>query len=198
MVILYILNSTVVLIVPVTASAVVPILGLTPHHSYYCHGWLFNRSVVGGVLYITRIPLFWLDDVRCGTRQCGSKCYPTLPLLMFIFVPFFTYDGLVTSQVHPQQHKQPTNTTTMVMETLAPPVAWIWWSHAARVAGGLVHSIFEAAVKGFSWIQKKNNVKINVFVSTSMLNWCWLVRQGQWWSKRHPLLSVDAQNIVID
>ncbi len=26
------------LIVPVTAFVVVPILGLTPHHSYYCHG----------------------------------------------------------------------------------------------------------------------------------------------------------------
>jgi hypothetical protein len=44
---------------------------------------------------------------------------------MVIFVPFFTYDELVTSQVHPQQHKQPTNTTTMVMELLAPPAAWI-------------------------------------------------------------------------
>ncbi len=31
-------NSMVLLIVPVTASTVVPILGLTPHHSYYCHG----------------------------------------------------------------------------------------------------------------------------------------------------------------
>jgi hypothetical protein len=30
--------ATVMLIVPVTASAVVPILRLTPHHSYYCHG----------------------------------------------------------------------------------------------------------------------------------------------------------------
>jgi hypothetical protein len=29
------------------------------------------------------------------------------------------------SQVNPQQHKQPTNTTTMVMALLAPPVAWI-------------------------------------------------------------------------
>jgi hypothetical protein len=26
------------LIVPVTASMVVYIFGLTPHHSYYCHG----------------------------------------------------------------------------------------------------------------------------------------------------------------
>jgi hypothetical protein len=42
------------------------------------------------------------------------------------FVPIFTYDGLVMSQVHPQQHKkQPTNTTTMVMELLAPPAMWI-------------------------------------------------------------------------
>jgi hypothetical protein len=44
---------------------------------------------------------------------------------MVIFVQFFTYDELVTSQVHPQQHKQPTNTITMVMEPFAPPAAWI-------------------------------------------------------------------------
>jgi hypothetical protein len=31
-------HSTVFLIVPVAASVVVPILGLTPHHSYSCHG----------------------------------------------------------------------------------------------------------------------------------------------------------------
>jgi hypothetical protein len=42
-----------------------------------------------------------------------------------IFVPIFTYDGLVTSQVSTQQNKQPTNTTTMVMEPLTPPAMWI-------------------------------------------------------------------------
>jgi hypothetical protein len=40
-------------------------------------------------------------------------------------VLFFTYDELVTSQVHSQQQKQTTNITTMVMELLAPPVVWI-------------------------------------------------------------------------
>jgi hypothetical protein len=46
----------------------------------------------------------------------------------------------VTSQVHPQQHKQPTNTTTMVMEPLAPPAAGIFnestpseWRAALRI-----------------------------------------------------------------
>jgi hypothetical protein len=53
----------------------------------------------------------------------------------------------VTSRVHPQQHKQPTNTTTMVIEPLTPPAAWIQWYHAARVVGGLVHSFFKAAVE---------------------------------------------------
>ncbi len=57
------------------------------------------------------------------------------------------------SRVNSQQHKQQTNTTTMVMELLAPPAAWIRWYHAAWVVGGLVHSFFEAAVKGFSQIQ---------------------------------------------
>jgi hypothetical protein len=40
-------------------------------------------------------------------------------------VPLFTYDELMTSGVNPQKHNQPTNTTTMVMELLAPPAAWI-------------------------------------------------------------------------
>jgi hypothetical protein len=31
----------------------------------------------------------------------------------------------VTSRVHPQQHKHTTNITTMVVEPLAPPAAWI-------------------------------------------------------------------------
>jgi hypothetical protein len=47
---------------------------------------------------------------------------PSLGLFLY---HFFTYNGLVMSRVHPQQHKQQTNTTTMVMELLAPPAAWI-------------------------------------------------------------------------
>ncbi len=60
MVVLCIHNFTVLLVVPVTASAVVPILGLTPLHSYYCHGLTLYRSLVGGVLYVTCIPSFGL------------------------------------------------------------------------------------------------------------------------------------------
>jgi hypothetical protein len=55
----------------------------------------------------------------------------------------------VPSQVHPQQHKQPTNTTTMVMELLAPPAALIQWFHAARGAGGIVHILSKIAIEGF-------------------------------------------------
>jgi hypothetical protein len=70
-----------------------------------------------------------------------------------MFVPIFTYDGLVMSQVHLQQHKkQPTNTTTMVMEPLAPPAAWIQRYHATQGTSGLVHVLFKAAVKGFCLI----------------------------------------------
>ncbi len=57
------------------------------------------------------------------------------------------------AQVHPQQHKQPTNTTTMVMEPPAPPAVWIQWIYAVQVAGGLVHIFSEVAVEGFSSIQ---------------------------------------------
>jgi hypothetical protein len=71
------------------------------------------------------------------------------PHLKVIFAPFFTYDELVTSGVHPQQPKQQTNTTTMVMEPLTPPAAWIWWFHAAQGAGGLAHILSKVAIEGF-------------------------------------------------
>jgi hypothetical protein len=53
------------------------------------------------------------------------------------------------SQVDPQQHKQPTNTTIMVMEPLNPPAVWIQLIHNVQVAGGLAHVHSKAAVKGF-------------------------------------------------
>ncbi len=101
------------------------------------------------------------------------------------------------SRVHPQQHKQPTNTTTMVMEPLCSPAVWIWWYHAAQVVGGLVYSFFEASVDGFIQIQYIN-VEINIFVLTSMFNWCLLVRCQRWLPRRHPLSLADAQNIEIN
>ncbi len=112
----------------------------------------------------------------------------------FIFVPYFTYNELVTSQVNPQQHKQPANTTTMVMEPLAPPAGWIQWYNAARGAGGLAHVHSEAAVEGFClihWI----NVEINIFLLTLCLIELGLVRRQQWWPKRHPLSEAAAHNI---
>jgi hypothetical protein len=53
------------------------------------------------------------------------------------------------SQVNTQQNKQPTNTTTMVVEPFALPAAWIQWIHAARVAGGLGHLFSKVPVEGF-------------------------------------------------
>jgi hypothetical protein len=64
-----------------------------------------------------RKPQVWSTH-RWDKKQCH---YPHLKV---IFVPFFTFDELVTSRVNPQQHKQPTNTTTM-MEMLAPSAGWI-------------------------------------------------------------------------
>jgi hypothetical protein len=55
----------------------------------------------------------------------------------------------VTSRVNPQQHKQPTNTTTMVMEPLAPPAAWVQWFHAAQGAGSLAHVFSKVTIKEF-------------------------------------------------
>ncbi len=53
----------------------------------------------------------------------------------------------------------------MVMEPLAPPAAWTWWIHATWRVGGLTHIFSEAAIEGFSLIQKII-VEINIFVST--------------------------------
>jgi hypothetical protein len=60
--------------------------------------------------------------VHTNVGQNVTLHNPSLGLFLY---HFFTYDGLVTSRVHPQQHKQPTSTTTMVMEPLAPPAAEI-------------------------------------------------------------------------
>jgi hypothetical protein len=68
--------------------------------------------------------LFLFLTIGMVQTNVGHKV-TLITYLKVIFVPIFTYDGLVTSRVNPQQHKQPTNTTTMVMEPLAPPAAWI-------------------------------------------------------------------------
>jgi hypothetical protein len=47
------------------------------------------------------------------------------------------------------QHKHTTNITTMVMEPLAPPAAWILLIHTAQVADSLAHKLSKAAGKEF-------------------------------------------------
>jgi hypothetical protein len=59
----------------------------------------------------------------CGARLSASKSN-AVNLILRLFLYHFLH-MLVTSQVHPQQHKQPTNTTTIVMEPLDPPAEWI-------------------------------------------------------------------------
>jgi hypothetical protein len=61
-VVLYICNSTILLIVLVTASAVVPILGLTPQHSYHCHGFTLKLVFSRWSMVRNTYPLVWLDD----------------------------------------------------------------------------------------------------------------------------------------
>jgi hypothetical protein len=58
-----------------------------------------------------------------GAHMGGPKYYAVNLILRLFLYHFCTYNKLVTSQIHLQQHKQPTNTTTMVMELLAPPAA---------------------------------------------------------------------------
>jgi hypothetical protein len=65
-----------------------------------------------------------LNLLRYGSRKGGPLSNAVNLILRLFFVPFFTYHELVTSQVHPQQHKQTKNITTMVMEPFAPPAVW--------------------------------------------------------------------------
>ncbi len=75
MVVLYIHNSMVLLIVPVTVSAVVPIPGLTPLIIAIITMVLLNiKSLVGGVRNVTRIPLFWLDDISMTSPASLNDC----------------------------------------------------------------------------------------------------------------------------
>ncbi len=63
--------------------------------------------------------------IRYGSRQCGALSNAINLILRLFLYHFFTYVELVTAQVHPQQHKHTMNITTMVVELLAPPAAWI-------------------------------------------------------------------------
>jgi hypothetical protein len=66
-----------------------------------------------------------LTKTRYGARVCVSKINALDAILRLFLYHFLTHNELVISRVNPQQHKQPTNTTTMVMELLAPPAVWI-------------------------------------------------------------------------
>jgi hypothetical protein len=63
---------------------------------------------------------------------------------------FLTYDEFDRTTL--PQHNT-TNITTMVVETLDPPVAWIQRIHTTQGVGDLAHILSKAAVKGFYLIQ---------------------------------------------
>jgi hypothetical protein len=75
-------------------------------------------------IHVDTITTVGIVNNRSGTRLGGSKSNMVNLILRLFMYHFFTYHELVMSRVNPQQHKQPTNTTTMVMEQLAPPAAW--------------------------------------------------------------------------
>ncbi len=80
---------------------------------HYCDNIYFLITVCNGDM----------EQVWC--TPMWDKILPHITPPQGYFYIIFTYDQLVTSRVNPQQHNQPTNTTTMVMEPLAPPAAWI-------------------------------------------------------------------------
>jgi hypothetical protein len=60
--------------------------------------------------------------------------------------------------------------------------------------GSLAHALSKAAAKGFCLI-RKINVEINIFLSTLCVIEIELIRQQQWWPKRHPLPLAAAHDI---
>jgi hypothetical protein len=54
---------------------------------------------------------------------------------MLFFVPIFTYNGLVMSQEQPQHTTTAANTSTMVVEPLAPPATRIQSIHLIYPTG---------------------------------------------------------------
>jgi hypothetical protein len=102
-------------------------------------------------------PIDWCNNqLKCGYGASlgGALCYinnPTLRLFSHTCL-HLSHTRLHTTSDDDQtrwhkKHKQQTNTITMVVELLAPPAAWIWWTHAARGVGGLAHARSNAAVK---------------------------------------------------
>jgi hypothetical protein len=92
---------------------------------FLCDGVLGVCSVSFTFGYITGsktilTQLKWLVQANVGHRVMLF----TLPLSLF-HVPIFAYDDLMMSQYYPQHTKNQKNTTTMVAETLAPPVTWL-------------------------------------------------------------------------
>ncbi len=116
---------------------------------YWNTMWIMPQGRFLGSLWFVHAFHVQFSSTRCGACLSASKNNTVNLILRLFLYHFFTYDELVTSGVHSQQHKQPTNTTTMVMEPLPPPAAWIQWIHTVQVAGSLAHVCFEAAVEGF-------------------------------------------------
>ena len=63
--------------------------------------------------------------IRCGARQCGTKCYPYNPSLGLFEVLVYIRRVTMTRRDRNTQHKYTANTTTMVADLLAPPATWI-------------------------------------------------------------------------
>jgi hypothetical protein len=90
---------------------------------------------------------------RYGASLGGARCYinnPTLKLfshtcLHISRTRLHTMSNDDQTRRH-KKHKQQTNTTTMA-EPLAPPAAWIWWTHAAWGVGSLAHVRSYVAIK---------------------------------------------------
>jgi hypothetical protein len=53
--------------------------------------WLFDRSLVGGVQYITHIPLFWLDDVIMTSSASWWRHHDVISIAKWLLTIWHSY-----------------------------------------------------------------------------------------------------------
>ncbi len=63
----------------------------------------------------------------CGSSLGGSLSHTRNPILGYQVALVYTRQDITTRQDCTKNTNNMTNTTTMVVKLLAPPVVWIWW-----------------------------------------------------------------------
>jgi hypothetical protein len=104
----------------------------------------------------------------------------------------------MTSRDHPlQPTKSAINSPTIVVEPFALQVAWIQCICAIQRAGNPSKGLAEAAAKENTEVTLKIKEKYFFLLNSVFLTKLPAHRQ-QWWPKRHPLSTAEANKTQLD